>query len=55
MEFDELLVNVKFLVKLKNNLNEIIEILNTIYGENALKKTTISKWIKRFNEACESF
>lgn len=32
---------------------EIIEMLNTVYGDNALKKTTMSKWFNNFNEGCE--
>lgn len=56
IEIDELMkqrVNVKFLVKLGKNSNKVIKILNIVYGDIALKKATVSKWIKNFNEDCE--
>lgn len=55
MEIYELIkpVHVKYLVKHEKNLNEIIEISNIVYRDNALKKTTIFKWIKRFNKGFE--
>lgn len=29
--------------------------LNVVYGNNTLKKTTMSKWIKCFNEGYDDF
>ena len=45
--------NNKFLVKLGKSGNEIREILVQVYGDNALKKTTVHKWVKRFCEERE--
>ena len=39
--------NIKFLVKLR-------EILVQVYGDNAMKKTAVCKWVKRFSEGRES-
>ncbi|XP_015435171.1 PREDICTED: putative uncharacterized protein FLJ37770 [Dufourea novaeangliae] len=46
-------LNIKFLVKLGKNSQEIHEMLRAVYGSNALKKTALFKWIKRFSEGCE--
>jgi len=46
--------NIKFLVKLGNSGNEIREMLVQIYGGNAMKKTVVYKWVKRFSEGKES-
>jgi len=46
--------NIKFLVKLGKNGNKIREILVQIYGNNAMKKTAVYKWMKRFSEGRES-
>jgi len=46
--------NIKFLVKLGKSGNEIREILVLVYGDNAIKKTAVYKWVKRFSEGRES-
>ena len=46
--------NAKFHVKLGKSGNEIREMLVQVYGDNALKKTAIYKWVKRFSEAIDS-
>ena len=39
--------NIKFLVKLGKSGNEIREMLVQVYGDNAMKKTAVHKWVKR--------
>jgi len=46
--------NIKFLVKLGKSGNEIREMLMQVYGNNAMKKTAVYKWVKRFSEGRES-
>ena len=46
--------NIKFLVILGNIGNEIREILLQVYLDNAMKKTAVYKWVKRFSEGRES-
>jgi len=46
--------NIKFLVKLGKSGNEIREMLVHVYGNNAMKKTAVCKWVKRFAEGRES-
>jgi len=46
--------NIKFLVKLGKSGNEIREILVQVYRDNAMKKTAVYKWGKRFSEGSES-
>jgi len=46
--------NIKFLVKLGKSGNEIREILMQIYRDNAMKKTAVYRWVKRFSEGRES-
>ena len=46
--------NIKFLVKLGKSGNEIREILVQVYGDNAMKKTAVYRWVKRFSEGRES-
>ena len=46
--------NIKFLVKLGKSGNEIRETLGQVYGDNAMKKTAVYKWVKRFSERRES-
>ena len=46
--------NIKFLVKLEKCGNEIREMLVKIYRDNAMKKTAVYKWVKRFSEGRES-
>ena len=45
--------NIKFLVKLGKNGSEIFEMVVQVYGNNAIKKTVVYKWIKRFSEGSE--
>ena len=42
--------NVKFLVELGNNRNQIREMLVQVYGDNAMKKTAVYQWLTRFSE-----
>ena len=44
----------KFLVKPEKNGNEVGEMLGQVYGDNAMKKTAVYKWVKRFSEGRES-
>jgi len=46
--------NITFLVKLGKSGNEIREMLVQVYGDNAMKKTAVYKWMKRFSEGRES-
>jgi len=41
-------MNIKFLVKLGKSGNEIREMLLQVYGDNAVKKTAVYKWVKCF-------
>ena len=40
--------NIKFLVKLGNNGNEIRQMLVQVYRDNAMKKTAVYKWVNVF-------
>ena len=46
--------NIKFLVKLVKSGNKIREMFVQVYGVNAMKKTAVYKWVKRFSEGRES-
>jgi transposase len=46
--------NIKFLEKLGKSGREIYEILETVYGESAMKCRTVYKWVDRFKEGWES-
>jgi len=46
--------DIKFLVKLGKSGNEIRQMLVQVYGDNAMKKTSVHKWVKRFSEGRES-
>jgi transposase len=46
--------NTKFLVKLGKSRREILEMLETVYGESAIKHRTVYKWVDRFKEGRES-
>ena len=51
METDQQLeqrINIKFLVKLGKNSLEIHQMLQHVYGEYALKESTVFKWFQRF-------
>ena len=47
-------MNIKFLVKLGKSGNKIRQMLVQVYRDNAMKKTTVYKWVKRFSEGRES-
>jgi len=56
MEIDQQLeqrINIKFLVKLGKNGPEIHQMLQQVYGEDALKEKTVFKWVQRFWEGHE--
>jgi len=53
LEFEQR-TNIKFLVKLGKSGNERGEMLVQVYGVNAMKKTAVCKWVKRFAEGRES-
>jgi len=44
---------IKFLVKLGKSGNEIREMLVQVYEDNAVKKTAVFKWVKRFSDGRE--
>jgi len=46
-------MNIKFLVKLGKSGNEIREVLVQVHGDNAMKKTAVYVWAKRFSEGRE--
>jgi len=46
--------NIKFLVNLGKSGNKIREMLVQVYRDNAMKKTAVYKWVKRFSEGRES-
>jgi predicted HTH transcriptional regulator len=47
-------MNIKFLVKLGKGGSEIREMLVHVYGDNAMKKTAVYKWVPHFSEERES-
>jgi transposase len=46
--------NIKFLVKLGKSGREILEMLETVYGESSMKCRTVYKWVDWFKEGRES-
>ena len=42
--------NIKFLVTLGKSWKEIREMLVQVYGDNAMKKTAVCMWVKRFSK-----
>ena len=46
--------NIKLLVKLGWKGTKIIQALQTVYKDNALKKTCVYKWIERFRDGREA-
>jgi hypothetical protein len=42
------------LIKLGKRGSEIREMLMQVYGDNAMKKTAVYKWVTRFSEGRES-
>ena len=54
LELREQRTNMKCLVKLEKSGKEIREMLVQVYGDSAMKKTAVYKWMKRFPEGRES-
>ena len=50
----EVRTNIKFLVKLGWKGTEIIQPLQTVYKDDAPKKTSVYKWIERFRDGREA-
>jgi transposase len=53
MEIDQQLeqwINIKFLVKIGKSGPEICQMLQQDYGEDALKRSTVFKWVQRYRE-----
>ena len=46
--------NTKFLVKLDRKGTEIIQALQTVFKDDAPKKTCVYKWIERFRDGREA-
>lgn len=46
----EVFACIKFIVNLQCKKSDNIKAITDVYKHNASKKTTIYKWIKRFNE-----
>jgi hypothetical protein len=42
--------NIKFLMKLGKSGQEILEMLETVYGESAMKRRTVYKWVDWIKE-----
>ena len=53
LEFEQQM-NIEFLVKLGKSGNEIGDMLVQVFRVNAVKKTAVYKWVKRFSEGRES-
>jgi hypothetical protein len=47
-------MSIKFPVKLGKSGSEIREMLVQAYGDNAMKKTAVYKWVTLFSEGRES-
>ncbi|GFG30570.1 hypothetical protein Cfor_10488 [Coptotermes formosanus] len=47
-------INIKFLVKLKKTATETVYLLREAYGEDALSKSRVFEWHKRFSEGREN-
>jgi transposase len=43
-------INIKFLVTLGKSGPEICQMLQQAYGEDALKRSTVFKWVQRYRE-----
>ena len=50
----EVKTNIKFLVKLGWKGTEIIQALQTVYNDDAPKKTYVYKWIERLRDGREA-
>jgi transposase len=54
LEIDQQLekrINIKFLVKLGKSAPKICHMLQQAYGEDALKRSTVFKWVQRYRES----
>ncbi len=45
---------IKFCVKLQKSFTETFTVIRTAYGDNALSRTTLHTWFKRFKEDRDS-
>jgi hypothetical protein len=45
--------DIKFLMKLDKSGWEILKMLETVYGESAMKRRTVYKWVDWFKEGRE--
>jgi transposase len=43
-------INIKFLVKLSKSRPEICQMLQQAYGEDALKRSTVFKWVQHYQK-----
>lgn len=50
MAFSEQRANIKFCVLLQKSASETLEMLNQAYGNEAMKKSQVYEWHKRFRE-----
>jgi hypothetical protein len=53
MEIDQQLeqwINIKFVVKLGKSGPDICQMLQQAYGEHALKRSTVFKWVQHYQE-----
>jgi hypothetical protein len=48
-------INIKLLVKLGKNGPKIHQMLQQVYGEDAVKEIVVFKWVQRFWEGREIF
>jgi hypothetical protein len=46
----ELRINVKFCVKIGKIASETLALLTVVYGEYAMKKSSVFEWHRRFKE-----
>jgi transposase len=46
-------VNIKFCVKLGKTPTETYEMLRTVYGDEALSRSSVLEWFKRFRDGRE--
>jgi hypothetical protein len=50
----EQITDIKFLVKLGRSGRDIIQMLETVNGESAMKCRTVYKWVHQFKEGQQS-
>jgi transposase len=46
-------INIKFCAKLGKSASETLQMLTEAYGTDAMKKSSVSEWHKRFKEGRE--